>query len=143
MSKPPRPWIDCGLRAVVTSLIAATSIALAIQTWDCKGLWIFESFQLMPARSITAQIQTTSDVNLVLPMSVQVGAVPGQVLQLTGTSVLRPPYDFKLESADRSVVIDGTLKVTAEPSPLELSVLLEGYSLNGARVTGVLKCVPK
>lgn len=76
-------------------------------------------------------------------MTVQVGAVPGEILQLTGTSVLRPPYDFKIESTDRSVVIEGTLKVTAEPSPLELSVLLEGYSLNGARVTGVMKCQPQ
>lgn len=91
----------------------------------------------MPARAITARISTTSQLNLPLPLTIQAGSV-----QLTGTSTLKPPYDFKVESGDRSVVIEGTLKVTAEPSPLELSVLLEGFSLNGARVTGILNCDP-
>lgn len=121
----------------MTSFVLGTALALSPQSWDCKGLWIFESFQLMPARAITARISTTSQLNLPLPLTIQAGSV-----QLTGTSTLKPPYDFKVESGDRSVVIEGTLKVTAEPSPLELSVLLEGFSLNGARVTGILNCDP-
>lgn len=99
---------------------------------------MFESFEALPAREITANLSTTAEKDHPYPLIIQAGAT-----RLEGTLTRQFDYDFAAQSADRSVVLTGTMKMATETSPLKLSVLINGQSSFGNRVTGILTCDPQ
>lgn len=106
--------------------------------WNCKGLWMFESHEALPAREITATLSTTADQDIPHPLTIDAGNT-----RLHGTLTRKRDYEFSAETQDRAVVLNGTMKMATETGPLKLSVLLEGQSTSGNRVTGILTCTPR
>lgn len=119
-------------------IFISNSANAATLNWNCKGHWIFESYTLNPAVEISAVVQTSSEVDKVLPLTVSAGG-----LELSGTAILRPPYDIQLQNAERTVSIQGTMKVSVEGASTRLSVLLNGSTPMGAQMTGIMACLPK